>query len=157
MDTTSLDATDRAILKMLVKNGKISNKQLAESISLSASPCWQRVRRLEDEAYITGYSAILNQEKLGMPDIVFVEIESEKHEGNAPEELGAALAALDEVLEIYLTSGDYDYLLKVAVDGTRGFERFIRGKLSSISGIRHSKSVFALKCLKNIQAHVPNL
>ncbi len=152
-----LDKTDRLILQTLVDDAKITNKSLAERVSLSPSPCWERVRWLEGEGYIKGYSAILDQEKLGAPDIVFVEIQMEKHDGQIPEELGAALAALDEVLEIYLTTGDYDFILKVAVDGTKGFEKFIRGKLSKITGIRHSRSSFALTCLKQVQATIAGL
>ncbi|MEH6651000.1 MAG: Lrp/AsnC family transcriptional regulator [Motiliproteus sp.] len=156
MANESIDAIDRSILRTLVAEGKIKNKDLAERVALSASPCWQRVRRLEEEGYITGYSAILDPERLGAPDTVFVEIQMDKHDAHHPEELGAALAALDEVLEIHLTTGSYDYILKVAVYGTKGFEEFIRGKLSKISGIRHSRSSFALKCLKRAQVHIPD-
>lgn len=74
----------------------------------------------------------------------------DRHEDEALARFGQELAALPEVLEAFLISGEYDYLIKVAVDGTAGYERFLREKLYRISGIRQSRSMFALRCMKNI-------
>lgn len=155
IDRKKLDATDYRILCALVEDARITNKELAEKVSLSPSPCWERVRRLEEDGYITGYSANLGRDLLGAPDTVFVEIQMENHDGNTPEEIGSQLAALDEVLEIYLKTGGFDFFIKVAVDGGEGFEQFIRGRLSKITGIKATRSSFALKCLKRVQAHIP--
>ena len=150
-----LDRIDRAILTALVDDGRISNAQLAEKVGLSPSPCWQRVRRLEESGVISGYTAIIDNARLGTSDIVLVEVALERHDETVVEEFGKAMAALPEVLEVYLTAGEYDYLVKVAVDGTAGYEEFLRRKLYKVRGIRHSRSSFALRCLKRVQSFVP--
>lgn len=143
-----LDPTDRRILAALRENGRLSNADLAERVGLSATPCWNRVRRLENEGYIAGYAAILPQEKLGAADTVFIEITCERHDQEALKLFGETLIRMPEVLEVHLVSGDYDYLVRVAVDGTAGYERFLREKLYRLPGVRHTKSLFGLKALK---------
>ena len=150
-----IDRIDAKILKELVANAKISMSDLASSVGLSTSPCWQRVRRLEADGYITGYSANLNQYKLGATEIVFVEVSLERHNQNALTEFGEIIAELDEVLEVFLTSGEHDYLLKVAVSGTRGYQEFLTDKLSNIPGIRQTRSSFVLRCLKDSSVFIP--
>ena len=151
----TIDRIDTKILKHLVANAKISMEQLAKAVGLSASPCWQRVRRLEADGYIVGYSANLDQYKLGATEIVFVEISLERHNQNALKEFGKKIAELNEVLEVFLTSGENDYLLKVAVSGTRGYEEFLTNKLSKINGIRQTRSSFVLRCLKDSAVFIP--
>jgi Lrp/AsnC family leucine-responsive transcriptional regulator len=151
----SLDAIDAKILKNLVANAKISTAELAQSVGLSTSPCWQRVRRLEADGYIKGYTAKLDQYKLGATEIVFVEVSLERHNQDALEAFGQIIIKLEEVLEVFLTSGEHDYLLKVAVTGTRGYERFLTNKLSKIPGIRQTRSSFALRCLKDADVFIP--
>ena len=143
-----LDQIDRKILKELQANARLTNSELSERVGLSASPCWQRVRRLEDEGYILGYSAILDQARLGKPETVIIEVTLTRHDDQILEKFAAAMARLPEVLEAYLTTGEYDYLLKVAVSGTTDYEEFLRKKLYKIEGVQHSRSFFALKCLK---------
>jgi len=148
---------DARILAELVKNAKISTAELADKAGLSTSACWQRVRRLEAEGYITGYSANLDQYRLGASEIVFVEVSLERHNQNALSEFGKKISELDEVLEVFLTSGERDYLLKVVVSGTRGYEQFLTNKLSNIAGIRQTHSSFSLRCLKNSSVFIPQL
>jgi len=150
-----LDTIDAKILRAPVANAKISTADLAKSVGLSTSPCWQRVRRLEADGYITGYAAKLNQYKLGATEIVFVEVSLERHNQDALLGFGSKIRSLEEVLEVFLTSGEHDYLLKVAVTGTRGYEKFLTNKLSKIPGIRQTRSSFALRCLKNEAVFIP--
>lgn len=150
-----LDRTDRAILSALLDNGRISNAQLAEKVGLSQSPCWQRVRRLEEAGVISGYTALVDQAKVGAPEIVIIEVILERHDDDVLNDFGAAMVAMPEVLEVYLTTGEYDYLIKVAVNGTASYEEFLRRKLYKVPGIRHSRSSFALRCLKRVQSFVP--
>jgi Lrp/AsnC family leucine-responsive transcriptional regulator len=150
-----IDQIDAKILRTLVANAKISTADLAEIVGLSTSPCWQRVRRLEADGYITGYSAKLDQYKLGATEIVFVEVSLERHNQDSLKEFGRIIKDLDEVLEVFLTSGEHDYLLKVAVTGTRGYEDFLTNKLSKIPGIRQTRSSFALRCLKDEDVFIP--
>ena len=111
-----LDAIDAKILRPSV--GKRQNLQRRAGISGRASPpgpCWQRVRRLEAEGFITGYHARVDQSQLGAPEIVFVEVSLEHHNRDALRRFGENIQQVEEVLEAFMTSGDYDYLLKVAV------------------------------------------
>jgi Lrp/AsnC family leucine-responsive transcriptional regulator len=143
-----LDQIDLKILAALKKDGRISNNALAEQVALSPSPCWQRVKRLEAEGFITGYTAILNQRLLGAAETVIVEITLDRHDDDVLETFGKAMSRMPEVLEVYLVTGEYDYMIKVAVDGTAGYETFLREKLYRVPGIRHSRSSFTLRCLK---------
>jgi len=90
-----------------------------------------------------------------MPDIVIIEVTLDHHDEGILNRFGEALSGLPEVMEAYLVTGDYDYLIKVAVTGTEGYERFLRQKLYKLPGIRHSRSTFALRCLKRIHSVVP--
>jgi len=143
-----LDDLDRAILRELQNDARLSNTDLAQRVGLSPSPCWQRVKRLEENGYIEAYVAVLNQKQLGMPETVIIEVTLEKHDDEVLERFGRALTELPEVLEAYLTTGEYDYFVKVAIAGTEGYERFLRERLYRIPGIRHTRSCFALRCLK---------
>ncbi|AOJ28513.1 MULTISPECIES: Lrp/AsnC family transcriptional regulator [Burkholderia] len=146
----TLDNQDRKILGALQKNARLSNAELAEQIGMSTTACWNRTRQLELDGYIDGYVALVNQRMLGYADIVILEVTLDRHEDDALARFGSELAALPEVLEAYLVSGEYDYWIKVAVDGTAGYERFLREKLYRISSIRHSRSMFALRCMKDV-------
>lgn len=144
----ALDETDRRILRELRRDGRLSNAKLAEKVGLSPTPCWNRVRSLEEGGVIEGYSALLSQQALGLPDTVIIEVTLERHDDEMFAKFGQALAELPEVMEAYLLTGEYDYLIKVAVAGTAGYEEFLRKKLYKIPGLRHSRSTFVLRCLK---------
>lgn len=150
-----LDEIDRRILRALRKQARLTNNDLAEMVGLSPSPCWTRVRRLEEGGYIESYVAVLNQAQLGLGDTVIIEVTLDRHDEDQIQKFGKALADLPEVLEAYLTTGEYDYFIKVAVDGTAGYERFLRERLYKVPGIRHSRSSFALKCLKRELSPTP--
>ena len=154
-DVTALDSIDQRILSTLLADGRISNAALAERVGLSPSPCWQRVRRLEETGDIQGYAALLNQDLLGAPEIVMIDVILDHHDDDMLEEFGRAMLRMPEVLEVHLTTGEYDYLLKVAVKGTKGYEAFLREKLYRVKGIRHTRSSFVLRSLKDVQAFVP--
>lgn len=154
-DNLHLDEIDRKILKVLARDGRITNAQLAQEVGLSPSPCWQRLRRLEKQGVISGYRAVFDQEKLGASEIVLIEIVLERHDDETLETFGRKMQQIPEVLEVHLTTGEYDYLIKVAVKGTRGYEEFLRKKLYKVPGIRHSRSSFVLRSLKNVQAYLP--
>ncbi|MDR6266992.1 MULTISPECIES: Lrp/AsnC family transcriptional regulator [Rhodobacterales] len=155
MASDRIDEIDHRILRALTRDGRISNTQLAQQVGLSPSPCWQRVRRLEQQGIISEYRAILDQTKLGAAEIVLIEVVLDRHDDEALEIFGRDMQKMPEVLEVHLTTGEYDYLIKVAVDGTRGYEEFLRKKLYRVPGIRHSRSSFVLRSLKNVQAYLP--
>lgn len=155
MKEDRLDEIDRKILRTLSRDGRISNQKLADAVSLSPTPCWNRVRALESANIITEYVAILDQQALGLPDTVIIEVTLDRHDDEVFQRFGDALAELPEVMEAYLVTGEYDYLIKVAVAGTAGYERFLRQRLYKIPGIRNSRSTFALRCLKRVHSVVP--
>lgn len=143
-----IDELDRRILRELRLDGRLSNTKLAEKVGLSTTPCWNRVRALEEGGMIEGYTALLSQTALGYPDTVIIEVTLDRHDDDIFEKFGQALAELPEVMEAYLLTGEYDYLIKVAVAGTAGYEEFLRRKLYKLPGLRHSRSTFVLRCLK---------
>jgi Lrp/AsnC family leucine-responsive transcriptional regulator len=154
---TPLDLIDRKILAALRRNGRLTMNELASEVGLSASPCWTRVRRLEAAGVITGYAALIDQRAIGIANIIFVEVTLDRHDDRMLERFGEALARIPEVLDAYLVTGDYDYLVRVAVTSTEHYERFLRDSLYRIEGIRHSRSTFALRTLKQASSVDPML
>lgn len=146
--TRQIDRIDRKIMTVLMHEGRLSNTELAGKVGLSPAPCWQRVKRLEADGYITGYAALLDQALLGAKETVLLDVTLDRHDDEAVANFGAAMAAMPEVLEVYLTTGEYDYFIKVAVAGTQGYADFLSRKLYKIPGVRHSRSSFTLGCLK---------
>lgn len=155
MKDGQLDEIDRKILRILRSDGRISNQKLADSVHLSPTPCWNRVRALEEGGFIEGYAALLSQRALGLPDTVLIEVTLDRHDDDMLIRFGEELARLPEVMEANLLTGDYDYLIKVAVAGTEGYERFLRQRLYKIPGIRHSRSTFVLRTLKRTHSVEP--
>ena len=155
MSFDTLDRIDRMILAELAADGRMSNADLAQRVGLSPSPCWQRVRRLQERGIIRGYTALLDQEQLGASEIVMIDVILERHDEEVVETFGNTMQSMPEVLEVHLTSGEFDYLLKVAVEGTKGYEAFLREQLYKVRGIRHTRSSFVLRTLKNVQAYLP--
>lgn len=155
MAPAELDEIDRRILRELRQDGRMSNARLADKVNLSASPCWNRVRQMEESGVIEGYTVLLNQQALGVPDTVMIEVTLDRHDDETFERFGRALADLPEVMEAYLLTGEYDYLIKVAVAGTAGYEEFLRRKLYTLPGLRHSRSTFVLRCLKRSHSVEP--
>lgn len=149
-DPRALDEADRRILRALQQDARLTISQIADRVGLSQTPCWNRLKRLERDGFIEGYVAILNQEKLGYPETVMIEIVLDRHDEEVLDRCGKRLQELPEVLEVWLTSGQHDYFVKVAVEGTAGYERFLREKLYKIPGIRQTRSSFALRCLKQL-------
>lgn len=151
----AMDAIDRRILRALARRGRLSNTELAEEVGLSPSPCWTRVRRLEQAGVIKGYAAILDQAALGLPDTVFIEVMMEKHDQESLRHFEETVTAFPEVTECHLVTGEYDYMIKAAVGGTAGYERLLREKLYRLPGIRHTRTSFALRCLKQGPSAIP--
>ena len=145
-----LDRIDRKILSILRDEGRLTVNELANRVGLSSSPCWSRVRHLEEIGVIKNYAAVIDHVAIGLKDIVFIEVTLDKHDDKVLARFGDALAKIPEVIEANLVTGDYDYLVKVAVESTAGYERFLREKLYRLPGIRHSRSSFALRCLKKL-------
>ncbi|MEY3262955.1 MAG: hypothetical protein RL717_432 [Pseudomonadota bacterium] len=143
-----LDKTDLRILGWLQQDASLSNVELAAKVSLSPSPTLARVKSLESEGVISGYVALLDPHALGLKVNVFVRVSLEKQEAGALERFEQAVSHFDEVMEVYLMTGDEDYLLRIVVPDLQALERFILEHLTRISGIKNIKSSFALKQVK---------
>ena len=152
-----MDEIDNRILRELQFNARVSNADLASRVGLSASPCWNRVRALEQQGVIEKYIAIFDQAALGLPDTVIIEVTLDRHDDDILRKFEAALERMPEVVEAYLMTGEYDFFIKVAVAGTEGYERFLREKLYKIAGIRHSRTSFTLRRLKQTYSVQPPL
>ncbi|BCU65032.1 hypothetical protein F941_01353 [Acinetobacter bouvetii DSM 14964 = CIP 107468] len=122
----SLDKIDRRILSELRLDGRLTVTQLAEKVGLSSSPCWTRLKRLESLNIIEGYTANINAKAIGINELFFIEITLERHDDEILNQFSEALANMPEVIEAHLVTGDYDYLVKVAVKNSEHYERFLR-------------------------------
>jgi Lrp/AsnC family transcriptional regulator, leucine-responsive regulatory protein len=146
--STELDLTDLRIIRCLQENAHLSNVELAAKISLSPSPTLARVKRLEASGVISHYVALVNPHALGLKVNVFVRVSLEKQESGALERFERAVSRFDEVMEVYLMTGDEDYLLRIVVADIQALEQFILEHLTKIPGIKNIKSSFALKQVK---------
>lgn len=144
----TLDRIDKAILAALQENARMSLNEIGALVGLTSSPCWTRIKRLEDSGVIEGYAVRVNPAKIGFADTVIVQVTLDSHSDDALAEFGRALESIPEVLEAFLVSGDYDYYIRIAVSDTRDYERLLREQLYKIRGIRHTKSSFVLRQLK---------
>jgi len=141
----NLDITDLRILRELQRDANLTNVELAAKVSLSPSPTLARVKRLEGEGVISRYVALVDPHALGLKVNVFVRVSLEKQEAAALEKFEQAVSHFDEVMEVYLMTGDEDYLLRIVVPDIQALERFILENLTRIPGIKNIKSSFALK------------
>ncbi|MEP1480822.1 MULTISPECIES: Lrp/AsnC family transcriptional regulator [Rhodobacterales] len=141
----SLDNTDRRILQVLQRQGRVSNADLSERVNLSASACHRRVQRLESDGYIKDYVALLDARKMAVPTTVFVEITLQGQADELLDGFERAVARIPDVLECHLMAGTADYLLKVVAENTDDFARIHRQHLARLPGVAQMQSSFALR------------
>jgi Lrp/AsnC family leucine-responsive transcriptional regulator len=141
----TLDATDRRILSVLQKRGRISNAELSERVNLSPSACHRRVQRLEEDGYIRDYVALLDARKMGRQTTVFVEITLSGQADEVLEAFEREVKKIPDVLECHLMAGSADYLLKVVVEDTEDYARIHRAALARLPGVAQMQSSFALR------------
>ena len=143
-----LDAFDHAIVRSLQGDGRMTNAALAEKVSLSESATLRRLRALEQSGLIEGYTAVVNQQKAGCPVNVFVNITLERQEQVHLREFEQAVRRVPEVMECYLMSGEYDYLLRVVLADTADFERLHSQHLTRLPNVARVHSSFALRTVQ---------
>lgn len=144
----SLDRYDKAILAALQTDGRISNVQLAARVNLSESACLRRVRALEDTGYIDGYVALVNQPRAGVPGNVFVFIALNREVESELAAFEQAVRELPEVMECFLMTGEFDYLLRVVVADMADFERLHRDSLTRLPGVARVNSSVAIRTVQ---------
>ncbi len=148
MPRKSLDEIDRRILAVLQDNARVANVDLAGRVGVSASPCWRRVRELEESGVISRYVTLAEPAALGLQVSVFVQVTLEKQIEAALEHFESAVLARPEVMECYLMTGDADYHLRVVAEDLPAYERFLMDHLTRVPGIANIRSSFALKQVK---------
>lgn len=140
-----LDTIDRRILTVLQREGRISNADLSERVSLSPSACHRRVQRLESDGFIAAYVAILDVRKIGKPATVYVEITLNSQSDEVLDAFERGVTRIPDVLECHLMAGSADFLLKLMVEDTEDFARIHRQYLSRLPGVARMQSSFALR------------
>ncbi|HLS80256.1 MAG TPA: Lrp/AsnC family transcriptional regulator [Steroidobacter sp.] len=143
-----LDRFDKAILQALQHEGRLPNSSLAQRVSLSESACLRRVRALEESGLIEGYAAVLNQQRAGCPVNVFVNITLDRQDEPDLRKFEDAVRRIPEVMECYLMSGEYDYLVRAVVADTADFERLHSKHLTRLPGVARVHSSFALRTVQ---------
>jgi len=143
-----LDRYDRAILKTLQKDGRISNVQLANLVSLSESACLRRVRALEDSGMIDRYVALISQPKAGFSADIFVHIGLHREEQSELAAFEEAVRSVPEVMACYLMTGEFDYLLRVVVRDMADFERIHKECLTRLPGVARVNSSVAIRTVQ---------
>ncbi|GLR78252.1 transcriptional regulator, AsnC family [Azospirillum oryzae] len=149
-----LDRIDIKILHQLQKNGRITNVELAELVNLSPSPCLMRVKKLQAEGYIEGYTAQINVSKLGQTLTVFTEVTLKNHRQVDFARFLAAVKKIEQMLECHLVSGGYDYMLKFVTSGIGEYQEIMEKLTDMDIGIDKYFSYVVLKS-PIVRAHMP--
>jgi len=148
----SLDRIDLRILDVLQQEGRLSNQELADRVSLSASPCLRRVKRLEELGVIRQYVALIDPLRIGLGLLAYVSVKLEKRGRMPLDEFKARVHTWPEVVSCYAMTGDMDYLLRVFVQDLEHFSRFVMERLLKQPGVVDVKSSFALERIKDTTA-----
>lgn len=143
-----LDRLDRKLLIALQEDGRISNVDLAALVHLSESACLRRVRALEEDGLIERYVALLNQKQVGLGGIVFVHIALRREEQSELAAFEAAIQNIPEVMECYLMTGEFDYLLQLVVSDMADFERLHNDALTRLPGVARVNSSVAIRTVQ---------
>jgi len=140
-----IDNYDRSILRVLQTDGKIGNQELASRVNLSNSPCWRRVKKLEDTGVINGYAAMLDPKALGLTAMAYVHIALLDHRQQSEETLDNFVEAQEQIIECSSITGSNDYLLKIVERDTESLEKFIMQQLLRLGIVRSSTTNLILR------------
>ncbi|WP_242094746.1 Lrp/AsnC family transcriptional regulator [Aestuariivivens sediminicola] len=146
------DAIDKRLLEYLQQDSKQTNKELSLKLDLSVTAVYERIKKLEREGFIDSYVAIVNKEKIEKDFVVFCHVKLVQHAQDYVIKFEKAVTSLNEVLECYHISGDYDYLLKVIVRDMPSFREFMVKKLTTIDHIGSTHSMFVISEVKHSTA-----
>ena len=148
MTEQTLSAIDARILAALQQDGRTTNQTLADGIGMSASPCWRRVRQLEEHKVIQGYRAVLDRRKIGLGVLVFVRVTIDRHSEVEARKFEQEVMALEDVVACYSIGGDADFLLQVVSRDLDTFADFAMSVIRRLTGIKEMQSMFVLKEIK---------
>ncbi|MEO9865328.1 MAG: Lrp/AsnC family transcriptional regulator [Yoonia sp.] len=143
-----LDKFEKLILKFLQADGRASTQELSDAVGLSASPCWRRVKRLEEDGYIKRYAAILDSKKLGLSAFGYVQISLVDHTEGSIKLFNDFIRTNEQVLECASITGDFDFLLKVVAADPEALEEFIMKHILRLGVVRTTTTNFVLRQIK---------
>jgi Lrp/AsnC family leucine-responsive transcriptional regulator len=143
-----MDDTDRRMLAILQRDGRVTNAELAERLHLSPSPCLRRLRALERDGVISGYRAVLNRRRAGLGLTVFVELKVDGHSDRTAAAITEAIDAAPEIVSAHIVSGAADFLLEVVVADLSAYERLMFDTLLKLPNVADVRSNFALRTVK---------
>lgn len=147
-----IDAIDFKLLKLLEKNAKLTNKELAAELGLTITPVHERIKKLEREGYVTRYKAEIDRKKVGLSLLVFCSVSLKNHQREFIEKFEQDVMHLDEVVECYHIGGMFDYLLKVLVPNMEVYQKFVANKLADLDNIGNVQSSFVMSEIKQATA-----
>lgn len=145
-----LSETDRRILKLIQEEGRITNQELASRCGLSASSCFERLKRLREQDYILGFYARLNPKKLDRSLLIFIEVLMDRTTGDVFKNFAETVSAMPEILECHMVAGGFDYLIKVRVRDMEAYRAFLADTLVHMPGVRETRTYAVLDELKNV-------
>ena len=143
-----MDLKDRKILNVLQGDCSLSLNDLAEKVDLSPSPCWKRVRKLEEDGLIRKRVVLVDQDKANLPLSVFVQIKTSNHNDNWLQHFAQTASSFDEVVELYRMAGEWDYMMRVVVSDIHAFDQFYKKLIRSIPDLCNVSSSFAMEQIK---------
>lgn len=149
----SLSLPEMKILALLQNDARITNQTLADKIGMSASPCWRKVRKLEDDKVIQGYGAVLNRKKIGLGVMVFVRVSIDSHSEIQARKFEQEVMALEMVIACYSIGGDTDFLLQVVAQDLDTYADFSMTVLRRLTGITAMNSMFVMKEIKPLTSY----
>lgn len=149
---TELDHTDRAILRLIQRDAALSLAEIAAEVGLTPTPCWKRIRRMEQGGIITGRVALVDPAKVGLGLSVFVAIETGDHSAPWIESFAETVAKMPEVVDCWRLGGDVDYMLRVVIPDMAAFDNFYRRLTADVPALRKVTSRFAMERVKNTTA-----
>jgi len=144
-----LDAIDRRIVRALQAEGRLTNLELAERVGLSPSPCLRRVRTLEQQGVIDGYSARVNRRAVGLDLLVFLSVNIERHTEESEAKFRVAVRAIPEVIACWIVSGERDFMLQVVARDFEHYRRLVLESVLKLPGVKDIHSSFALDVIKD--------
>lgn len=147
-----MDAIDRKIVKLLQQNAKLTTKEIAAKVNLSVSPTFERIKRLENEGVIKDYVAMVDPFKVGVGLVAFSNIRLKQHSKIMGDSFVNAIKSFEEVTEVYNTTGDFDYTIKIYARDIHHFQDFVLNQLGQIDSIGHMNSVVVIGREKHTMA-----
>ncbi|MBW7861450.1 MAG: Lrp/AsnC family transcriptional regulator [Rhodocyclaceae bacterium] len=144
----TIDATDRMILAALQEDARLTSAELAERVHLTHSPCWRRVRRLEERGFIRAYRAELDAARLGYDVTAFVSVNLENHRADLGEAFERAVQGIPQIISCHNVSGRYDFFLEVVARDLEAFGAFARDVIRALPGVKEIYSSFSLRAIK---------